>query len=60
MGRTSNFHYFFSKELHYKKNPKKRTFMLECYNLIDPINKGLYFNEVGLQEGNFKILQLFF
>jgi hypothetical protein len=36
--RPSNFHEFRSKELHSKKHPqKKKTSMLECYNLLDPM-----------------------
>jgi hypothetical protein len=39
-GRPSNFHEFWSEEVHFKKDPpKKKTLMFECYNLVDPIKQ---------------------
>jgi hypothetical protein len=35
--RASNFHSFWSKEVHGKKNLKNKTLMFECYNLLDPM-----------------------
>jgi hypothetical protein len=36
--RPSNLHYFWSKEVHSKKHPKKnKALMFECYNLLAPM-----------------------
>jgi hypothetical protein len=37
--RPSNFHYFWSKEVHSKEHPlqKNKTLMFECYNLLAPM-----------------------
>jgi hypothetical protein len=35
--RPSNFHQFKIKEVHSKKHPKNITLMLECDNLLDPM-----------------------
>jgi hypothetical protein len=51
----SNFHEFWSEEVHCKNYPKK-TLMIECYNLVDPMIDGLLFFGVDVQQGNSKIL----
>jgi hypothetical protein len=35
--RPSNFYEFHSNEVHNKNHPKTKTFMFECYNLLDPV-----------------------
>jgi hypothetical protein len=39
--RPSNFHEFWSKEVHFKEHPKiNKTLMFECYNLLAPMEGG--------------------
>jgi hypothetical protein len=37
---ASNFHEFWSEELHCEKLPKKKTLIFDCYNLIDLVEQG--------------------
>jgi hypothetical protein len=41
-GITSNLHKFWSQEVQRKKHPKKKkTFVFECHNLMDPMELGV-------------------
>jgi hypothetical protein len=35
--RSSNFHSFWSKEVHTRKHLQKKALTFECYNLLDPM-----------------------